>query len=185
MKRRMIALMLTTMVFALQTGCGSASKVSAAKPDDKGNFIVNGSFENPEFDPWVVTNVDNVTEELDVYDRDTDAFEGVQSLHFYSGSSDVNFTAEQTITGLESGKYKFTGHIQGDNAGDTDGTACFYVEVGGERTEIPVSLNGYVAWDTQELSGIEVDGQDVKVGVKISLAPGAWGTIDDLTLVKE
>ncbi|MBE5835757.1 MAG: hypothetical protein E7309_14075 [Butyrivibrio sp.] len=186
MKKRIIATVMALVMVSSLSGCGSnASGSGTAKADENGNYVVNGSFENADFTPWVVTNIDDVTEELDVYDRDTDAYEGVQSLHFYSGSSDINFTAEQTISGLESGKYKLTGHIQGDDVGDENASVFFYVEVGGERQVIDTSLDGYVAWNTAELSGIEVDGQDVVVGVSVTLAPGGWGTIDDITLVKE
>ena len=41
---------------------------------------MNGSFEEADFTGWTVTNIDNVTEELNIYDRDTDCFDGVQSL---------------------------------------------------------------------------------------------------------
>ena len=186
MKKRIIATVMALVMVSSLSGCGSnASGSGTAKADENGNYVVNGSFENADFTPLVVTNIDDVTEELDVYDRDTDAYEGVQSLHFYSGSSDINFTAEQTISGLESGKYKLTGHIQGDDVGDENASVFFYVEVGGERQVIDTSLDGYVAWNTAELSDIEVDGQDVVVGVSVTLAPGGWGTIDDITLVKE
>ncbi len=195
MKNKLVAMTLTLTMISALTGCGSsaasgdtnssADTAAVAQADENGNYVINGSFEEADFTPWVVTNIDDVTEELDVYDRDTDAYEGVQSLHFYSGSSDVNFTAEQTISGLESGNYKFTGHIQGDDVGDENASVYFYVEVGGERQEIETSLDGYVAWNTSELSGIAVDGEDVVVGVSVTLAPGGWGTIDDITLVKE
>ena len=74
---------------------------------------MNGSFEEADFTGWTVTNIDNVTEELNIYDRDTDCFDGVQSLHFYSGSNNVDFYAEQKVSGLEEGSYKLTAHIQG------------------------------------------------------------------------
>ena len=50
---------------------------------------MNGSFEEADFTGWTVTNIDNVTEELNIYDRDTDCFDGVQSLHFIRGSNNV------------------------------------------------------------------------------------------------
>ncbi len=147
--------------------------------------MVNGSFEEPDFTGWNVTNIDNVTEELDIYTRETDCFEGVQSLHFYSGSSDVNFTAEQTVSGLEAGTYKMTAHIQGDTAGDENASVYFYAIVNGETIKADASLNGYVNWYTAELAGLNVEDGEVTVGVSVKIAPGGWGTIDDITLVKE
>ncbi len=158
---------------------------AAATPDEKGNYLVNGSFEEPDFTGWNVTNIDNVTEELDVYTRETDCFEGVQSLHFYSGSNDVNFTAEQTVSGLEAGSYKMTAHIQGDAAGDENASVYFYAIVGGETIKADASLDGYVNWYTAELPGLDVQDGEITVGVSVKTAPGGWGTIDDITLVKE
>ena len=43
-------------------------------PDENGNYLINGSFEEPDFSGWTVTNNNDVTEELDVYDRETDCF---------------------------------------------------------------------------------------------------------------
>ncbi len=197
MKRRLcMGLVAVCMLMAL-SGCGKAegaqaeggaakeSAAATATADEKGNYLVNGSFEEPDFTGWNVTNIDNVTEELDIYTRETDCFEGVQSLHFYSGSSDVNFTAEQTVSGLEAGTYKMTAHIQGDTAGDENASVYFYAIVNGETIKADASLNGYVNWYTAELAGLNVEDGEVTVGVSVKIAPGGWGTIDDITLVKE
>lgn len=202
MKRKLCLVVLTACIFTVFTGCGKAqdsmaeeiqtegeqtqgSSAAAATADEKGNYLVNGSFEEPDFTGWNVTNIDNVTEELDIYTRETDCFEGVQSLHFYSGSSDVNFTAEQTVSGLEAGTYKMTAHIQGDTAGDENASVYFYAVVDGETIKVDAPLGGYVNWYTAELSGLDVKDGEVTVGVSVTTAPGGWGTIDDITLVKE
>lgn len=158
---------------------------AAAVADENGNYIVNGSFEEADFTGWVINNIDNVTEELDVYTRETDCYEGVQSLHFYSGSSDVNFTAEQNVSGLEAGSYKLTGHIQGDAAGDANASVYFYAVVNGETIKVDAALGGYVNWYTAELPELNVTDGEITVGVSVKTAPGGWGTIDDITLVKE
>ncbi len=46
-------------------------------------------------------------------------------------------------------------------------------------------LNGYVNWYTAELSGLTPTDGEITVGVRVSTAPGGWGTIDDISLVKE
>lgn len=161
------------------------SQAIQAVADENGNYVVNGSFEEADFTGWTVTNVDDVTEELDVYTRESDCFEGVQCLHFYSGSNDVNFKAEQSLTGLETGSYKLTAHIQGDAAGDENAEVYFYVIVGGETIKVEGELNGYVNWYTAELPGINVTDGDIVIGINVTTAPGGWGTIDDITLVKE
>lgn len=170
---------------ATEGGETAGTSGAGAVADENGNYLVNGSFEEVDFTGWNVTNVDNVTEELDIYTRDTDCYEGVQSLHFYSGSNDVNFTAEQTVSGLEAGSYKMTAHIQGEAAGDENAEVYFYAVVNGETVKADASLNGYVNWYTAELAGLDVQDGEVTVGVSVKTAPGGWGTIDDITLVKE
>lgn len=159
--------------------------VIAAEADENGNYVVNGSFEEPDFTGWTINNVDNTTEELDIYAVDTDCYDGVQSLHFYSGSSDVNFTAEQTLIGLEEGTYKLTGYIQGDTAGDEKADNYFYAVIDGETYKADAELNGYVNWYTVELGSLNVTNGEITIGVNITNAAGGWGTIDAISLVKE
>lgn len=184
MKKKMLGIILTAGMMAALAACGK-SDTAKATADENGNYLVNGSFEESDFTGWTVTNIDDVTEELDVYDRATDCFAGEQSLHFYSGSSNVNFSAEQTVTGLEEGTYKLTAHIQGDAAGDENAEIYFYAVIDGNESKVDGELNGYVNWYTAELSGLTPVNGELTVGVHVSTAPGGWGTIDDITLVKE
>lgn len=146
---------------------------------------MNGSFEEADFTGWTVTNIDDSTEELDIYTRETDCCDGVQSLHFYSGSSNVNFTAEQTISGLEKGSYKLTGYIQGEAAGDENAEVFFYAVINGKTYKADAELNGYVNWYAAELGNLDVANGEITIGVSVTTAPGGWGTIDNITLVKE
>lgn len=184
MKRKLLGMAMAIGIAAALWGCGQ-SGTKAAAPDENGNYLTNGSFEEADFTGWTVTNIDDVTEELNIYDRDTDCYEGLQSLHFYSGSSDVSFTAEQTVSGLEEGTYKLTAHIQGEAAGDEDPSVYFYAIVNGEEVRAEGELTGYLNWYTAELSGLAPTDGEITVGVSVSTAPGGWGTIDDITLVKE
>ena len=156
-----------------------------AVADVNGNFIVNGSFEEVDFTGWTVNNVNNVTEELDIYTRETDCYEGVQSLHFYSGSNVIDFTAEQVLTGLEAGTYKLTAYCQGDTAGDANSKIYFYVVADGETYTVDGQLKGYVNWYCAELGAINVTSGDVTIGICVQNAAGGWGTIDNITLVNE
>ena len=207
MKKKIIGMILIAGMMTAIAGCGEngvtneadtssiavdekaqAENVDTAKiatADENGNYLVNGSFEEPDFTGWKVTNINDVTEELDVYDRATDCFEGAQSLHFYSGSSNVDFSAEQTVSGLEDGTYKLTAHIQGEAAGDENAQAYFYALVDGKEVKVDGELNGYVNWYTAELPGITPTDGKITVGIRVSAAPGAWGTIDDISLIKE
>ncbi len=183
-KMKMTETALAVGMILVLSGCGAASS-GKAEPDKNGNYLINGSFEEVDFTGWTVTNIDNVTEELDVYTRETDCFEGAQSMHFYSGSNNVDFMAEQTVSGLEDGTYKLTAHIQGEAAGDENAEVYFYAVVGGEQMKADGELNGYVNWYTVELTGITPTDGEITVGVRVSTAPGGWGTIDDISLVKE
>lgn len=185
MRRKMIASLLAAAMVFTMTGCGSKGASGAAVADENGNYVVNGSFEEVDFTGWTVTNVDDVTEELNIYDRETDCYDGVQSLHFYSGANNVNFTAEQTISGLEAGTYKLTGYIQGDTAGDDNADIYFYAIIDGETIKAETTLSGYVAWNMTELGGLDVQNGEITIGVNVTNAPGGWGTIDAISLVKE
>lgn len=157
----------------------------AAEADENGNYVVNGSFEEFDWTGWSIRNIDGVTEELDIYTRETDCYDGVQSLHFYSGASTVNFTAEQTITGLPEGSYKLTGYVQGDTAGDADSSVYFYAVIDGETYTADTSLSGYVAWNETVLEGLAVTDGEITIGVSVTNAAGGWGTIDAISLVEE
>ena len=148
MKKKLLSILVILCMILSLAACGSAPK---AEPDENGNYVVNGSFEDADFTGWTVTNIDDSTEELDIYTRETDCCDGVQSLHFYSGSSNVNFTAEQTISGLEKGSYKLTGYIQGEAAGDENAEVFFYAVINGKTYKADAELNGYVNWYAAEL----------------------------------
>ena len=181
MKKLLSILLALSMVLSL-AACGGTPK---AEPDENGNYVVNGSFEEVDFTGWTVNNIDNSTEELDIYTRTTDCYDGAQSLHFYSGGSNVNFTAEQTIVGLEAGTYKLTAYVQGDAAGDENASVFFYAIIDGETYKVDAELNGYVNWYTAELGSLNVSSGEITIGVSVTTAPGGWGTIDHITLVKE
>ena len=206
MKRKVLACLVATMMVAMMVACsngtGANTENSNAKgtendsendatgpiqavADENGNFIVNGSFEEVDFTGWTINNVNNATEELDIYTRETDCYEGVQSLHFYSGSNVIDFTAEQALTGLDAGTYKLTAYCQGDTAGDANSKIYFYVISDGETYTVDGQLNGYVNWYCAELGAINVASGDVTIGVCVQNAAGGWGTIDHITLVKE
>lgn len=193
MKKRILAVLLCmAAIFSLvacaetpeQPGGTEDNTPQIATPDENGNYIVNGGFEAVDFTGWTVNN--ELTEELDIYTRTTDCYEGVQSLHFYSGSNVVDFTVEQQLHGLEAGSYKLSAWVQGDSVGDENSQVYFYITINGETQRVDSKLSGYVAWNQAELSGIQIpEDAEVVVGVCVKNAAGGWGTIDAITLVKE
>lgn len=161
-----------------QTGSGGIAAVA----DDSGNYVVNGDFETEDLSAWTITNVDDVTEDLGWYDRETDASSGKGSLHFYS-SGNVGFTAEQKLTGLPEGKYKLTCNIQGDGAVESD--IYLYAIVGGQTYKAEASLVGYMTWSTPALEELNITDGDITIGIAVNNGPGGWGTIDDFNLVQQ
>ncbi|MBO4706324.1 MAG: Ig-like domain-containing protein, partial [Spirochaetaceae bacterium] len=83
------------------------------------NYIDNPSFEEKDISMWQLNNNGNVTTELYVQEKLSDAYSGSKALHFWS-SNKVDFTVEQTVRNLESGKYKFSIVIHGGDATDAD-----------------------------------------------------------------
>ena len=55
----------------------------------------------------------------------------------------------------------------------------------GETYKVDGQLNGYVNWYCAELGEINVTSGDVTIGICVQNAAGGWGTIDNITLVKE
>ncbi len=193
MKKNLLSVLVIVCMLLALAACGEGSgdvpdttpaATVQAGPDANGNYVINGSFEEADFTGWTIHKEENTTDELDIYTRTTDCYDGVQSLHFYSGATNVDFTAEQTITGLEAGSYKLTAYVQGDAAGDANAEVYFYVIINGETHRVDGALNGYVNWYTAELGGLQAEG-DITIGIRVKTAPGGWGTIDHITLVRE
>ena len=104
------------------------------------NYLTDCSFE--ENSPaWVVTDLKNA-DELYVEDKKTDSLTGSKHLHFWSAARDsVEFTAEQTVSDLPEGKFRFSLSVMGGDCGATDIYA--YVKVDGQEVarseQIPIT----------------------------------------------
>ena len=61
MKKKLLSILVILCMILSLAACGSAPK---AEPDENGNYVVNGSFEDADFTGWTVTNIDDSTEEL-------------------------------------------------------------------------------------------------------------------------
>jgi len=177
MKKVVTTLFTLSLTIALVlSGCGGKNY---AEPDANGNFIINGSFEDSdEFAPWIIFN--EITEEVNLYTRETDARTGSHSLHFWS-PGDVYFTAEQDINRLEDGEYVLTVFMQGEAPAQE---IFLFAESGGKRFEVAGELSGYLNWNNASVN-VTVSGGSIKVGLVVKTGSGGWGTFDDFTLVKK
>lgn len=143
------------------------------------NLIANSSFEEEDTSMWEITGSGT-----DYQDKESDAYSGNMALHFWS-TSEVNFTVEQTLTDLEPGEYVFGLYIQGGDAGD-NADMYLYADNGKEQLTAPTEVTGWCNWQNPVIEGITV-GEDgtLTVGVSVSAAAKAWGTLDDFYLYRK
>ena len=143
------------------------------------NLLANSSFEEEKTSMWEITG--SCT---DYQNKASDAYSGDISLHFWS-TSDVKFTVEQTVTGLEPGTYEFGLYIQGGDAGDS-ADMYIYADNGTDRLTEATGVTGWCNWQNPVIEEITV-GEDgtLTVGASVSAAAKAWGTLDDFYLYKK
>ena len=151
------------------------------------NFLENWSFEDGE-GAWNAVAIKKF-DELHIEDKVSDSMTGSRHYHFWGASANsVEFTLEQEVDNLPSGKYNYSISIMGGDGGETDIYA--YVKINGEivyKTKTEISV--YDEWHTATVSGIEYSaGDSITVGIYVKCAgANAWGKIDDAMLnsVKE
>ena len=149
------------------------------------NFLQNGGFEDGDLRGWTLTDLAGA-DQLYAEEKKTDSLNGAWHMHFWSARrSSVEFTLEQTVAGLESGRYRFTVSIMGGDAGEQEIYA--YVKRGGEiAATAPLTISSFGVWDTARIEEIEVAaGEELTVGVYVKCSGagnGAWGKIDDAAL---
>lgn len=145
------------------------------------NLIANSSFEEEDTSMWEITSARSDT--TDFQDKEADAYSGTMALHYYS-TSEVAFTAAQTITGLEAGTYEFGLYMQGGDAGD-NADMYIYADNGSGQLTQETGVEGWCVWQNPVISDITV-GEDgtLTVGASISCAAKGWGTLDDFYLYR-
>ena len=152
------------------------------------NYLENYSFEdNKTGEPWVSQILSGKSmDELFVEDKQTDSLTGTKHYHFWSSTANsVEFTLEQKVNNLPSGKYKFSISIMGGDSGDQ--TVYAYVKINGEIVKQETgSFTSYGNWDTILISEFNYSADDeIVVGIYVKCAGsgnGAWGKIDDALL---
>ena len=151
------------------------------------NFLDNWSFEEGD-KGWMATALGDF-DELHVEDKVSDSLTGTKHYHFWGASANaVEFTLEQEVKGLKTGRYKYAISIMGGDCGETEIYA--YVKIDGEivRTADTI-VTVYNEWHTAEIADIAyTEGETITVGIFVKCGgPNAWGKIDDALLnsVKE
>ena len=151
------------------------------------NYLKNWSFEEGE-SGWTATAMGKF-DQLYVEDKVTDSITGTKHYHFWGANANsVEFSLEQNVEGLKSGKYNYSISIMGGDGGETEIYA--YVKINGEIVaKADTTITVYNEWHKAAIDGIEyTQGDTITVGLYVKCAgANAWGKIDDATLnsVKE
>lgn len=142
------------------------------------NYVNNYSFEEDDMSMWRLINVDNVTTELGIQEKKTDARTGDKALHFYSENK-VDFKVEQTLTDLKNGNYNFSVFLQGGDANNQK--ISIYVISGGKTYEEKAEVDGWNNWKNPKIENIPVTDGTVTIGAAVSCDAKGWGTLDDFS----
>ena len=152
------------------------------------NYLENGDFETGKLEPWTLTERGKA-DQLYVENKPGDSLDGKWHMHFWSEKENsVDFSLEQTVTGLRPGSYRFGISIMGGDCGETEIYA--YALVDGELVATaPLTVTVWDSWDTARIPDIQVqEGQSVTVGIFVKCqgaGKGAWGKIDAAMLNAE
>ncbi|WP_168800500.1 glycosyl hydrolase 53 family protein [Cellulomonas telluris] len=139
------------------------------------NLVVNPGFE-AGVAPWTGTGTGYTIS------SPNDPFAGSRSLHFWSGSA-YAFSVEQTIRDVPPGRYRLSAKVQGGDAGAAD-TVRISASSGISSVTADARLQGFVNWQTPQTEPIDVAADGVVVvSANLSLSGGAWGSMDEFSLV--
>lgn len=142
------------------------------------NYVENFSFENRDRTMWKIASI-AAGVQTDFQEKTTDAKSGSYSLHYWNENA-VEFTVEQTVTGLKNGNYSFSLSLQGGDAVNAE--MFIYAVSGGELYRTDTAVDGWVNWQTPKIENISVTDGEVTVGAYIKCDGGGWGTLDDFLL---
>ena len=148
------------------------------------NFLKNWSFDDDAQGTGWVATPNGAIEELYVEDKVTDSLTGTKHYHFWNSGA-LEFTLEQSVSGLKAGKYKYALSTMGGDLGEYE--AYIYVKINGvEVARADATFTVYNEWHTARIAEFNVaEGDEVTVGLYVKSAgtgAGPWGKIDDALL---
>ncbi len=143
------------------------------------NYVVNSGFEDSDTSMWKVTynGKENPT---DYQVNAKDARTGETAFHFWS-ASEMDFSIEQEVTGLEPGTYQLSAFSQGGDMLSSSVLELYAIADGQEYTQ-QFELTGYADWKEPTVADIKLTRDTIVVGVRMKCNGGSWGTVDDFTL---
>ena len=145
------------------------------------NLVLNPGFEEEDYSMWETTSR---TSDIpyDFQDFVNDAHSGTVAFHFWS-EQDMSFRIQQTVEGLEFGKYEASVWSQG---GDMENASMvLYVIADGQYYEKAFMNTTWADWQHPVIYNIPVTEGSLTIGVKIRCDKLGWGTLDDFSLIKQ
>lgn len=155
-------------------------KVNCALSLQLENLLANPSMEEEDMSMWAMQGTASAAGHI--ARQGSDARTGQYSLHFWDGTP-LDFSAEQTVTGLTPGEYVCSVYLHGGDGGDDAAMYLYAREGEGEAVRVPMALKGWKNYDHPEVR-INVTGDTLTVGVSVQCAAGGWGAFDDFVLYK-
>ena len=143
---------------------------------DSTDLIMNPDFEEGKTVGWDITGdrcVDIATKAGDM--------QGKGAMHFWK-DKDFKFTASQVVEDVPDGTYTVTVMTQG---GGGEKAMQLFAECNGQKKTADIKNTGWNKWQTWTVSGVEVKGGKLTIGVLVDGNAGNWGSFDNFTLTKE
>ncbi len=166
--------------FTVTGSLDDGTEVTATVTVERINYVKNPGFEDADTSMWTVTYTGE-TNPTDYQVKAADAHSGEVAFHFWSGTSDMDFSIEQSFTDLESGTYELSAFSQGGDL-SADASMELYAVVDGKELTAPFLLTTYADWQNPTVSGIKVTDGTLTIGVRYHCNKNSWGTLDDVTL---
>ena len=166
--------------FTVAGSLEDGTEVTATVTVDRVNYVRNPSFEDADTSMWTVT-CSGETDPTDYQVKEADAHSGEVAFHFWSGTSDMDFSIEQSFTDLAPGTYELSAFSQGGDL-SADASMELYAVVDGTELTAPFLLTTYADWQNPTVSNIQVTDGTLTIGVRYHCNVNSWGTLDDVTL---
>ena len=166
--------------FTVTGSLEDGTEVTATVTVDRVNYVRNPSFEDADTSMWTVT-CSGETDPTDYQVKEADAHSGEVAFHFWSGTSDMDFSIEQSFTDLAPGTYELSAFSQGGDL-SADASMELYAVVDGTELTAPFLLTTYADWQNPTVSDIQVTDGTLTIGARYHCNINSWGTLDDVTL---
>jgi len=142
------------------------------------NLLLNPGFEAATAAPWTSTGSGLTVGATD------DPHSGVRSAHFFSGSA-FSFALTQQVDGIAEGSYVARAALQGDGENAASDVRITLASSSGSSASAPFAMNGWRNWSIPTTGAVELPaGGSATVTISATLPADAWGTIDDVELVR-